>query len=114
MDEKLDLPSQKPALLLAGDEAHTLHMVTFEQPDGSSLSLNYRDLRGVRYDPAGLIRLRFTIRNVVLHGRNLLSVWRAFRTRSVRLVRPGESAGPGGDVPRIDSITITRTPRRKK
>ena len=87
MEHTLRLPSQKPAIVLATEEAPPPHMVTFEQPDGSSLPLAYRDLRSVRYDSAGLVRLRFTARNVVIHGCNLLSVWRALRSRRVRLLR---------------------------
>ena len=78
MGNTLGLPSQRPAIVLTQDEGHQPHMVTFEQPDRSSVSFSYRDLRSVRYDPAGLIRLRFAADNVVLHGRNLLSIWRRY------------------------------------
>jgi hypothetical protein len=110
MEEKLGLPSRKPAIVLTLDEAHPLHMVTFEQPDGGSLSLNYRDLRSVRYDPAGLLRLRFDAHNVVIHGRNLLSVWRALRSRRVRLLRAAteaEAQARADYEPHIGSITVT-------
>jgi hypothetical protein len=111
MEDKLGLVSQRPAVVLAGDEAHAPHMVTFEQPDGGCLSLNYRDLRSVRYDPAGLVHLRFTAYNVVLHGRNLISVWRALRSRRVKLLRARGTEATTGHEPHIDSIAITSASR---
>ena len=107
MEHTLRLPSQKPAIVLATEEAPPPHMVTFEQADGSSLSLSYQDLRSVRYDPAGLVRLRFVARNVVLHGSSLLSLWRAFRSRRVKLLRARETDAPTDQEPHIQSITVT-------
>jgi hypothetical protein len=114
MGNTMGLPGQRPAFQLAQDERHPPHMVTFEQPDGSSVSLSYQDLRGVRYDPAGLIRLRFAADNVVLHGSNLLSIWRALRSRRVKLLRAGteaEGLARADHEPHIDSITITPASR---
>jgi len=111
MEHTLRLPSQKPAIVLATEEASPPHMVTFEQPDGSSRSLSYLDLRGVRYDPAGLVRLRFSSYNVLLQGSNLLSVWRALRSRRVKLVRVCAYEATADHEPHIDSITITPAPR---
>jgi len=110
-EDKLGLPSQRPAMVLTLDEGHQPHMVTFEQPGGRSLSLNYRDLRSVRYDPAGLLRLRFATHNVVLHGSNLLSVWRALRSRRVRLLRARGTEASTDHEPHIDSIAITPASR---
>jgi hypothetical protein len=97
--------------VLAVDEGHQPHMLTFEQPDGGSTAFSYRDMRSVRYDPAGLVRLRFSTRNVVIHGCNLLSVWRALRSRCVRLLRVSASEAMTDHEPHIDSITITPAPR---
>jgi len=73
--------------------------------------LSYQDLRSVRYDPAGLVRLRFVARNVVLHGSNLLSLWRALRSRRVRLLRVSGTDAATGHEPHIDSIAITPASR---
>src|SRR5271169_162940 len=113
MKEKLGLSGQRPAIVLAEDAGHQPRMVTFEQPDGSSESFSYQDLRSVRYDPAGLIRLRFAADNIVLHGRNLLSVWSALRSRRVRLFRVRGTEATTGPEPHIDSITITPASRRE-
>ena len=74
---KPGLPSQRPVIELAQDAGQQPDMVTFEQADGSSVSFSYRDLRSVRCDLLGPVRLRFTADNIVLHGRNLLPVWRS-------------------------------------
>jgi hypothetical protein len=101
MGDTLGLPSQRPAIVLAQDEGHPPHMITFEHADGNSESFSYLDLRSVRYDPAGLIRLRFAADNVVLHGRNLLSVWSALRSRRVRLLRIGGTEATTDPEPHI-------------
>ena len=106
MGNTLGLPGQMPAFQLEQDERHPPYMVTFEQTDGSSVSFSYQDLRSVRYDPAGLIRLRFAADNVVLHGRNLLSVWSALRSRRVRLMRARGAEASTDHEPHIESITI--------
>jgi len=111
MEDALDSASQKPAFELAEAEEHQPLMVIFEQLDGSSAAFSYQDLRCVRYDPAGLVRLRFAADNVVLHGRNLLSIWRALRSRRVRLLRAGGAEMPTDHEPHIDTITITPAPR---
>src|SRR5579863_4581888 len=114
MGNTLGLPGQMPAFQLEQDERHPPYMVTFEQTDGSSVSFSYQDLRSVRYDPAGLIRLRFAADNVVLHGRNLLSIWRALRARRVKLLRAGteaEGLARADHEPHIDSIAITPASR---
>jgi hypothetical protein len=41
-------------------------MLTFEQPNGDSVSLHYSGLGYLRYDPAGALRLRFPDTTVVV------------------------------------------------
>jgi hypothetical protein len=84
-------------------------LVTFVQPDGSSKEFRYLDFRRVRYFPEDTVELRFATAIVTLHGRNLLPLWRAIRSRRVRLLRVGRAAV--GAVredyqPHIDSISI--------
>ncbi len=111
MEDKLGLPSQRPVIELAQDAGQQPDMVTFEQADGSSVSFSYRDLRSVRCDLLGPVRLRFTADNIVLHGRNLLPVWRALRSRRVRLLRVGGTQAETDHEPHIDSIAITPASR---
>lgn len=97
-----------PAVELGTDRPYP-PMVEFIQPDGSSESFRYEDFRRVRYFPEGRLELRFAAAIINIHGRNLLPVWRAVRSRRVRLLRAGSAAVNGAGVghePQIDSISI--------
>lgn len=113
MEEAPDPAGQRPAYEFA-EEAHCATLV-FALAQGRSVSFRYQDLREVRYDHAGAVRLRFAAARVVVSGRNLLALWRALRSRSVRLVRAGSEAEGlrrADYEPHIDGIAITPAPRR--
>ena len=111
MAEVLHLSELRPAFTLSEQYPR---MLTFEQPNGDPVSLPWGDLRSVRYTPESLIVLRFTYDKVDIHGRNLLPVWRALRSRRVsRLRAETESGGlvrPAFE-PHISSIVFTETVR---
>ena len=115
MAQMLDLKSVRPAVEL-GEDGSTPPMVTFEQLDGSSEAFRYEDLRSIRYDPSGMVNVRFAAAIVAVFGRNLLPVWRALRSRRVRRLRVGsyaEGLAREADEPHITGITVTPHPRRK-
>ena len=103
--------SGNPAIELAERGGEPLLSVTFEQPDGSSDTLNYADLRWVRYDPAeSVVRLRFSGADVVIDGSNLLPAWRALRSRRVRYLRAAGAHAAmtlNDPEPNITSIKVT-------
>lgn len=115
MAQLLDLKSVRPAVEL-GEHGSTPPIVTFEQLDGGSEAFRYEDLRSIRYDPAGMVNVRFAAAKVAVFGHNLLPVWLALRSHRVRLLRvdsQAEGMARAGDEPHITGITVTPYPRRK-
>lgn len=107
MAEVLHLAELRPAFALSAQCPPSL---TFEQPNGDSLSLPYSDLRRVRYVPAGLLLMRFADTKVDIHGRNLLPVWIALRSRRVSRLRAETESGDNvrsTSEPHISSIVVT-------
>jgi hypothetical protein len=114
MAELLDLKSVRPAVEL-GREKNIPPMVAFEQSDGGSEAFSYSDFRSVRYDPAGMVKVRFAAAIVAVSGRNLLPVWLALRSHRVRRLRVdnmAEGMARADDEPHITGITITPSSRR--
>jgi hypothetical protein len=89
-------------------------LLTFEQPDGNSVSLPYSTLRHVRYVPEGVVLLRFADIKVNVLGRNLLPVWSGLRARRVVLLMAAtESDGlvRAEYKPHISGIVVTAISR---
>lgn len=113
MKEAPDSAGQNPVYELAEDDGQPLRTVTFERSDGSSEAFSYKDLQSVRYDPAGTVRLHFATAKINVCGRNLLSIWRALRSRRVKLLRVTGNEATTNHEPHIDSIAIAPAKRRE-
>jgi hypothetical protein len=112
MEEAPGSPTPKPAFEFAEEACPP--EVAFDLSDGKIRNFRYADLREVRYDSSGMVRLRFASAKVVISGCNLLPLWRSLRSRRVRLVRVGAKAEEllrGEHEPHIDGITISPAPR---
>jgi hypothetical protein len=112
MAEAMQETGLLPAFVLSAEYPLVLAL---EHQDGSSVSLPYSGLRHVRYVPEGLVLLRFADTRVDIHGRNLLPVWIALRSRRVKLLRAqAESAGlmRADYEPHISGIILNDAARR--
>src|SRR5882724_10594932 len=92
-----------------GKENLSLPIITFEYADGGSKAFSYEHLRNMRYRPDDTLRMRFAAVIVTIRGRNLLPIWRAIRSRRVRLLRAGRAvpkAEQADTEPHIDSISF--------